>query len=219
MKQYERKSMNNYYETCIDSIHTLLNEGKQREALALVDEELRMPYVPEPYFSQLQIIRDSVRIDTAPSSKYFEDIDELDEALRGNELLQHKAIISLERMNLRNEMTFVQKWLVDECIEDWIKKQILFFLMDQSIDAVLQLKLKMTDHVINTAQLENPLLSDAYQSCVLQLGDMLESENPSLLILCLGALEQRVLDAFPIPIDDLRAEEILDTVNTYLYKV
>lgn len=211
--------MNNYYETCMDSIQSLLDEGNTREALELIDEELRMPYVPEPYFTQLQSIRDSMRIDTTPSSKYYEDIEDLEEAFRGNELLQHKAIISLERMNLRNELSHIKKWLVDEYIEDWIKKQILFFLIDQSIDMELHLKLKMTEHVIDTSQLENPFESKSYQSCVLQLGDMLESENPSLLILCLGVLEQRVLDAFPVPIKDLKAEEILDTVNTYLYKV
>ncbi|MBK2402923.1 DUF3196 domain-containing protein [Erysipelothrix rhusiopathiae] len=219
MKQYERKSMNNYYETCMNSIQSLLDEGKTREALVLIDEELRMPYVPEPYFTQFQSIRDSIRIDTSPSSKYYEDIEDLEEALRGNELLQQKAIISLERMNLRNELPHIKKWLADEYIEDWIKKQILFFLIDQSIDLKLNLKLKMTEQVVDTSQLENPFESEAYQACVLQLGDMLESENPSLLILCLGALEQRVLDAFPVSIDELKAEEILDTVNTYLYKV
>ena len=84
--------MNNYYETCLLTLNELIESGETRSALELVSKELGMPYVPEPYFTQFNQIRDSIILDSRPSSQYFENEDEINFALMGNEALQYKAL-------------------------------------------------------------------------------------------------------------------------------
>ena len=208
--------MNNYYETCLKTIQSLISDGNRSEALQMIDEELSMPYVPQDYLNQFELLRDSLRVDKKPHQKYFESIDEIVEGLRGNDLLQQKSLMSLERMNLRAELDDSKEILLDEKLPDWIKKQILFFLMGQNINQSVEVYVNGSKHIINIATLENPIESQAYQKCILELRDALESWNPSLLILCVAELDQRVMDSFPLSLTTLDAQDIIDTVNGYL---
>ena len=212
----ERGYMDNYYETCLKNIQDLLEKNAETKALALLDEELRLPYVPEPYFSKFKSIRDGIRIDQQPASKYFENLDEIDVALRSHEALQHKAMISLERVNLRSEIEWMRLWLKDPLIEDWIKKQLLFFSLSQEINAIFECSIQSEEHLINMSELENPYSSLTYTKTLKDLKDMLESKNPSMLILCEMELNQNIMDAFPFKLDNLDAKEIVRTVEGYL---
>lgn len=208
--------MNNYYETCLATLNDLIESGKQKEALDLVSQELRMPYVPEPYFSQFEGIRDAIVVDQRTGSQFFEDVEEIGLALKGNEALQHKALMSLERMNLRSIQDSLSRWFMDRIIPDWIKKQLLFFLMEQDLNLEIQIELDSKKHLINTADLKNPFASEAFVQCELALRHRLESHNPSLLILCVSQLEQMALSAFPLGEGVFVAGDIIAEVERYL---
>lgn len=208
--------MNNYYETCLLTLNELIDNGQTKEALELVSKELEMPYVPEPYFSQFNQIRDSIVLDSQPSSQYFEDEDEIGFALLGNEALQYKALMSLERMNLRSLESKLRQWFKDPIIADWIKKQLLFFMMEQDFHLEIELVLNSQEHLLNIKDLINPFSTKAFVECENTLRDKLESHNPSLLILCVSHLEQLALNAFPFKVIDINADTIIDEVKSYL---
>ena len=208
--------MNNYYESCLKTLNELISQNQEDQALTLVLSELAMPYVPQPYFSQFEAIRDSIVIDRNQGSAYFDDLDDISFALKGNDALQHKALISLERMNLRVAMDDLKRWFADSLIPDWIKKQLLFFMMEQELKENVFIKFKDKEIEVNSGTLRNPFNSSGFIECEKELVSLLESHNPSLLLLCKAHLEQSALDAFPFTEVSLDAKQLVDQVESYL---
>ena len=136
--------------------------------------------------------------------------------MKGNDALKQKALISLERMNLRAVLNDLEDIMRDKLIDDWLKKQLVFYLMEQNIDVSIDVRLNHKMYTLEIRKLENPIGSEAYLQTVASLRDMLESVNPSLLMLCIDELDQKVLEAFPEEAQNIDAQSILDTVNRYL---
>lgn len=216
MKQYERIRMNNYYESCLEVIRQCIADENHAEALTLLDQELSMPFIPQPYDQVFRDLRDNLRIDRNPKARYFESMEEVFDALKGNDALKQKALISLERMNLRAVLNDLEDIMRDKLIDDWLKKQLVFYLMEQNIDVSIDVRLNHKMYTLEIRKLKNPIGSEAYLQTVASLRDMLESVNPSLLMLCIDELDQKVLEAFPEEAQNIDAQSILDTVNRYL---
>ena len=207
--------MNNYYDMCIEEIKNLLNEGNDAMALMKVRNELDMPYVPEPYFSMFESLLNDIVVDQRPKSQFFVSIADIEDALRGNEALQQKAILSLERMNLRQDMDWCRSVLVHQEIQDWIKKQILLFMMEQEINGAFDVEINQQKLTLNIEYLLHPQASESYQQCALDLQNILESHNPSMLILCLGELDYLALETFPNALKSTDARTIIERVESY----
>lgn len=219
MIQYERKSMNNYYETCLEDIKTFIRENKLSDALAMIDEELKMPYVPQPYFDEFCRLRDTLRIDTHVSQQAFDDLDDIQEALKGNERMQDKALQSLAMMNLRAVMDSIETIMTDQYIADAHKKVILKLMMQQEIQGTCEILLSGSRHRLNIGALIDPIDTVAFKSVANKLIELLESNNPSMLILCLGELEFTANDAFPLNELNDSAESILKRVKRYMGEI
>lgn len=207
--------MDNYYDTCIKEIEGLINDGDAVAALALLTRELDLPYVPEPFFSKFQSLLNEIVVDQRPKSQYFETVEEIDQALMGNEALQQKAILSLERMNLRQEMTWCRSVLVNSGIQDWIKKQVLLFMMEQEFTGEFEIVIDGHKEIIQMVDLLHPQASESYQKCVNALHDELESHNPSLLLLCIGELDYMALESFPHALKSIDARSVIERVESY----
>lgn len=208
--------MDNYYEMRLSEIRHAINENNFESALSLLDEELNMPYIPQPYHDAFKSLRDSVRIDATPHAKYFESIEEISEGLLGNDALKLKAIMSLERLNLRAYLNEIESILSNKNVDDWMKRQILIFLIEQNINRDLNLYIAGDLILLNPSTLENPIGSKEYIDAYEFLIEKLESENPSLLMLCIAELDQMIMENFPIHRIVINAEEIIERVNQYL---
>ena len=189
--------MNNHYEMCLTKLDELLQKGQKAQALALVQEELSMPYVPQDFLDKFEKIRDQIVVDQRPHSQYFEDAHEIGVALHGNGALKEKALMSLQRMNLRFEMELLSEVFEDIRIEDWIKKQCLLMLMQQEINTQVRVCFSNNTELIDTASLVNPIGSEAYMACRHVLIEKFESDNPSYMFLCLEMLDMNAMDSFP----------------------
>lgn len=207
--------MSNHYELCLNEINDYLKEGLEEKALELIKKELAMPYVPEPYFTQFNNYLNEIVIDQRPHSQYFDTVQEIETALKGNQTLQQKGIVSLERMNLRSELEWCETILLTQDIQDWIKKQILLFMMEQEIKGQYQVLLQDKIEVIDMEQLIHPLATQTYQICYQGLQEELESDNPSMFMLCVGELEYLMLEVFPFESEGLKAHDIITRVQAY----
>lgn len=208
--------MDNYYETCIEDIENYINDGKMGEALSLVQKELSMPYVPEPYFTKFQEYLNEIVVDEKPRSQFFEELEDIEFALSGNESLQQKAILSLERMNLRQDIDWLKHILVSDKYLDGIKKQILLFMMEQEIQGSIDVYINETIKSYRIEDIKHPMDTSAYQLVHTELRDLLESENPSMLLLCIGELDFLALQSFPELFKGISAREVVDRVTSYL---
>lgn len=208
--------MDNYYDDCIQEIEAYINKGEMSLALALVQKELAMPYVPEPYFSKFSEYLNDIVVDNKPRSQFFDSLEEIEGALRGNASLQQKGLLSLERMNLRAAQEWLSDVLLNHSIHDGIKKQILLFMLEQEIQGTYEIFLDQEVIGIDVGSLKHPVDSSAYQTCHQELRDILESHNPSLLLLCIGELDYAALERFPHDLKRIEAQSIIDRVNSYL---
>ena len=206
--------MNNYYETCLETIQTHIKENNLKEALRMIQEELSLPYVPEPYYSTFLNLRDGIVIDDKPKAQFFETVDMIEHAFYGNEALQIKAILSLERMNLRMHLDWIKRLLQDDLLDPTIKRQLLFFMMDQDIQGTYAVSLKGVE-TVTIESLRHPFDSDTYRQCESDLKEALESSNPSLLLMCMSELESDVMEYFPLQKDTLDAKAIIERVKSY----
>lgn len=208
--------MYNYYDNCINDIENHIRDGEMALALAIVQKELAMPYVPEPYFTQFQHYVNDIVIDQQPRSQFFDSLEEIEASFQGNAALQQKALLSLERMNLRSAVSWISEILTKPAIIDGIKKQVLLYMLEQEIQGEFEILLEGSLETLSMKDLKHPVESDAYQQCHHDLRNMLESHNPSLLLLCIGELDYAALESFPHSLKSIKAQSIIDRVESYL---
>lgn len=208
--------MNNYYEACIHSIEKAIEEQDYTMAKQLLDEELRMPYIPEIYHQRLMELQSNIPSSDSLRSPVYHDLEEIERALLGNPQEQIKALTSLEFMNIRMVKEEVFRLLQEEWLMDDIKKQLLIILVNQGILENIPVHLKDGRKDIDLSTIEHPLNSQAYQKCLEEIRDKLESDNPSLLILSQQLLEMTLLQDFPYVKEEYNAQDIIDKVVEYM---
>ena len=208
--------MKNYYEEIIAEIHQHLVENNVIEAKKLLEDELSAPYIPEPQYSEFKRLYEQIPKEEYRGSLYFQEIDEIIMALKSDELLQIKALKSLERANLKMWQAELEELLFAQEIDDWIKKQLLVLLLEQGFNGKVIVNLSKEDHEINLSSLIHPFKTKAYNACFKELEARYGMDNPSFLELCLMELNYKVSMAFPFKHEDINVDDIINQVNIYL---
>ena len=208
--------MDNYYEECITKVEGLIKSQDFDQAKAILEDELDMPYIPENHLKKFkELYRLIPQINTS-SSKYLDSIEEIEDSLFLDEEQQLRAMLSLERLNLRPYLSILREWLVSLEVDVWIKQQILVFLLEQGIENVFQVNLEGKNQTINTKGLSHPFKNQHYIKQVNHLKEKLEQKNPSLFKLCLQELNYQVGNSFPFKHETVEAQDVMDRVDSYL---
>lgn len=206
--------MNNYYEECLESIQTLIQQDQIEKARMLLTKELSMPYIPQPYYDQFVELDESLK-PVISTSRYFEDFDEIIEALHGETEGQIKALMSMQKMNLHDYKEDVLQLLMDTALSDDIKKHILICTQDQNISISVRISINGKHLDINTETLIDPFTSSAYEVIYEKLVETYESSNPSMFAISVEALNLAVFEAYPEWNNSLNAEVIIEQVLAY----
>lgn len=208
--------MKNYYDEITQEIGENIASENYAEARKLLEEELAAPYVPEPYLSEFVKMHQALPGDKYQGTRYFQDIDMIIDALFADELLQIKALKSLERSNLKLWYDDIEQILRDVNLEDWLKKQIIVLLLEQGFTQTIRVYLEDKDVDIDLKHLVHPFKTEAYISAVSQLETDFAMKNPSFLELCIMELNYKVSMAFPFQHEDINVDDIINQVNIYL---
>jgi GTPase SAR1 family protein len=206
--------MGNYYDETMVTIRALLEEGNLEEAKRMVVVELSMPYVPEPYYSELNDIMSSFR-DEKDANLYYYDIDSIYNGLLGDDATKAKAIASLENMNLRTIKDDLVIMLNGEGLDDLSKRYILMLVMDQELNLDIDMRLDGRSLVLNTGDLESPFTNEKVMGIYSSLIDLYEDSNPSFLKFCLEELNLQLLSSFPFVSEVLSLDYIVGRVSSY----
>ena len=91
--------MNPYYQSLLNDIESMIQEGRFADALRIVTEELSMPYVERDALEALRGRQADcmAHVDVVSKHKEFD----LDALIRGSEAQKEKAVSLLKQMNLR----------------------------------------------------------------------------------------------------------------------
>lgn len=89
----------NYYEKLIDKLSTIIDTSP-KEALKIIDEELRAPYIPKDILNKLKDFRSKINIKDEKDFKL--DLDTVLSYLKEDEDRQCIAVEELSKLNLRD---------------------------------------------------------------------------------------------------------------------
>ena len=135
-----------YYYDCIDiKLTCLIEKEKYIEALKILDEELSMPFIPRDYEDKFKEKYKFLNSKFNSNNK-SNPISELSDEEIGDLLLNIKdtqtlltIIEVLEKRNIRNFISYIQKYLISENSEI-IKSLLLLKLKDQKVDSSIKIK-------------------------------------------------------------------------------
>ena len=188
----------NSYQTQIHLIEQKITEQAYEEALALVLDELRMPYIPKLYHERFLSLHTQLKqlmqSEKAPQTIY--DDETLLGLLKRDEHAQLKALDQLSRMNLRVKSELIQQFF--DQLEDPIMKRLLVrILIEQQLHDEFTFNDDGIAYGIIPASLALPEDGDGYQEAEKLLRTWCE-KNPSMERLCQDRLVYMGLLQLPL---------------------
>lgn len=184
--------MISYVQEILNEINEYIENQNPTLALALIEKELSMPYVPVELEHALVDLRNSLRSELHQDPKVrMMDQKTLVHMLYQDDTLALMAMHQLSTSNLRNYVEDIQSFLLDQSVVYWRKALMVELLASQQITETMRL----TDdqglmYEFIPIYIEIPTESDGYIEAMRHLDDWLENDNPSMLALCRQLLLQ-----------------------------
>ena len=122
----------NYYEDILKKIEELIDQGNHEDARRLILNELDMPYVPKDFEETLHDLLMQIN-DTDKNVRKFSE-EEILSFLDKDEKYQLIAVSELDRMNLRNHLDVIARYLMNEERSVNAKALLIDSLIAQQID-------------------------------------------------------------------------------------
>ncbi|MDD3924439.1 MAG: DUF3196 family protein [Erysipelotrichaceae bacterium] len=208
--------MDNYYQDLLTKINNALINENYTECRQMIDEELRMPYVPLAIEDKLKMIRSQLPIDENITKKSISDFDQIGKLLKGSVAQQVQAIEYLNDLNIRQYLSLVKDYLADTSNNEIIKSYLLMILIKQQLTEEIVINKNGFVYTIIPASLEIPEQSEGYRDASLRLNDLLASEDPSLLNLALDVLYQMIYLKLPESYEVDEVEDLVFSIIRYV---
>ena len=192
------KMEENSYQIQIQLIEQKINEHAYEEALALVLEELSMPYIPKLYHERFLSLHEQLKqaMQSTNTTQTFYDDEALLGLLTKDEHAQLKALDQLSRMNLRNKSELIQLFF-DRLNDPIFLRLLIRILIEQQLHDEFTFKDEGVEYQIIPASLALPEDGDGYQAAE-QLIKLWCEKNPSMERLCMDRLVYMGLAQLPL---------------------
>ncbi len=213
-----------YYDVVSIYLSVLKELEEYEEAIDIVVEELSMPYIPYQYESLFNAAYDELLLAKQEANALIETKttifkeEEIERVLTNftNEDLLYMAIDQMQSMNIRALLYCIRSFLLNPDAPSLAKSLIIEILIDQQVDEELEIWKHDQRYEINPSYLSRTDESEAYSEIGDQLMNHLESDNPSLLLVCLEFLNYFMYDQFPRFIDEEEFAVIAAAIHYYL---
>lgn len=211
------KPANNPYDDILNEIDGLLALGQVKKALALIEEELAMPYIPPIVEAKLRQFREIAK--TAQKMSEEIHLDMSDEGilsyLKQDELHQLRALEAFSVMNMRNKLPMVQQ-AFDQIDSRLLKCLLVKLTIEQALTNTFSFSDEGVRYEFIPASLTLPEDSEGLGEAKDFLKRWLETDDPSMLKLCLEQLDLEGLMKLPETVDP---DEAFDLAYSILKKI
>ena len=190
----------NHYEEKIKNAKELIKKGDLKIAYDILDEEMKMPYVPKIYEEQFIEIMNNIRVDLiGESSVHLVPRDvALEYLTSGSEEQEAMALEILREHNLRYDVQILKNVLESWGPEKQILKAFLFeILAEQEIDVDINFNGLKLNPRINGSILENKLVEET-----MKLIPKYFEKNPTSESLALEEFQRFLLLTYPAVPED-----------------
>lgn len=194
---------NTVYDDVLNTIDQQLSQGEYKAALDLIEEELRMPYIPPFVEAKLHQFKEIAKTAEKMNTEIHLDMSKegILAYLQQDELHQLRALEAFSAMNMRNVLPLVQSAF--DLIEGRLLKCLLCKLtIEQALTNTFTFSDEGMRYEFIPAALVLPEDSEGYITARTALKLWLEDDDPSMLKLCLDQLELDCLMKLPEAYDD-----------------
>lgn len=203
-----------YYDELIKNIQDLIASREYDEAKRLINNELKMPYVPKDTEGRLKDLLAMCPFDSRYKGLNDEEIEEY---LNSNPEKQLRAIQELDSKNLRDYIDISNKYLSGD---GFINAKVLLIesLIRQEISAEINYKNNGTDYTFIPRYIMLPEESEGYQVALKKLEDLFMKE-PSMFIMAKSLVYKECLMALPISFVEEEGEQLALKIYKYVKDV
>ncbi|ATZ18816.1 hypothetical protein ESOMN_v1c04340 [Williamsoniiplasma somnilux] len=202
-----------YYEKIKKEIEILIDENKNYEALELISEELKMPYIPQEFENFLKLNKKKITKELELNNKVESklDVEDIKNILLNpvDVWMQIFVIKSLENMNARNLIPEISNFLSNENVFPENKTFMLLMLSEQNIDFQFNVEKFGKNFKINPIDIKINNFEKIIESIKTITENTIGNDNPSLANVCLEYLTTYVLAIFPKFINDSQINSLI----------
>lgn len=204
--------MSGYYDEILDRIKGFIEQDQLEEARFLIQEELKMPYIPQNVEEKLhQYLLETVK---ETSFKPLSD-EKLRLYLTGNETQQLIALRQLANQNIRLYLAEIHQAFASP-MSALVRIALMEILANQQVSDEFEVMIDGFIFQFIPAALELPQDSEGVHQCQAYLCDWLESENPSMLALCLECVIKEAYLRMPFSIEEDEAKPFATAICRYV---
>jgi hypothetical protein len=202
------KDEKNYYWLIRFKIEALIEQDLLEAALKVVEEELKMPYIPKDYVEYFQTLGSQLnnQVKLKQKKDYFKNLsnEEFAELLL-KEKDQTNLLVLVEQFSQRNArplLDVVKRFAALDDVANYIKMALFEILHDQSIDEEIKLINKKEQFIVNPAKIEPLFNQELFKKSIKMIDDFELSLTISQKEISYELLISYLADAFPIKINN-----------------
>lgn len=193
-----------YYDELLLSIESLINKQDFENAKKLIDDELKMPYVPMDIENKLYEFRKLCLSDKSLNHNF--DLNLLEEYLKGTKEQALIAINQLSKLNIRNYLDIIITFL-NENEDDALKGILIDITIEQHINESITINKDGLIYEFIPSALDRPFESPCFQKALSILNELLMS-YPSLLKMAQQLLIEKFFIALPLSYEVEESREL-----------
>ncbi len=209
--------MNNFYENLLSEIQKVMQDSDYELALKMIEDELKLPYVPQSVEEQLLLFQKeciSQHKSLHHNTKYH--VDDIASLLKSDVAKQFMAVELLRKSNIRNHMEEIEEYFNQN--PDWmVRAFILECLIDQQVYEELHFQLDGMEITCIPSYLEKPVDQDAFAYFVNTFDSYFGNDNPNFVHLCMQSVVKEMYLRLPFMISEEEYDSVVFEVLKYVY--
>ncbi|MEF9962164.1 MAG: hypothetical protein RSF69_06255 [Erysipelotrichaceae bacterium] len=190
-----------YYKKMMDEVRRLMEANEWKEAYEILEEELKMPYIPadsEPILIDLFNRCRSEIQSTKPVQNL--DINNLESLLKGSIDEQFAAVELLKGCNIRLHLDLVCDYLKSKP-HYLVRSMLIETLAQQAIRDEITIDYDGMEVNFVPCYVEAPMDADGAIAAVNQIREWFEDDNPTFVQMCVETLVKEAYLKLPFNID------------------
>lgn len=206
-----------YYQEILSKCDALLVENKVQEAYDLLEEELRMPYIPKDSEEKIIALYNECRQQLEmqkPQKTYTEE--DLEDLLSGTLDEQFAAVEVLKSSNIRRHLPVIEHYFCGNP-HYLVRSLLVEALIDQQVHGELKMDYEGMEITFDPGFVEMPMESDGALQAVAWIREWFENDNPSFAMMCVETLVKEAYLKLPFNIDEDESQLIALAAVKYVF--
>lgn len=202
----------NYYEKTLIDIKELIEKGNKEEAIRIIEEELKAPYLPKDFNDEILKIYNENKV----SKSFSLSDDDLAAYLKDSKEKQLIAVSVLNKKSLRDYLDLCNEYL---CSDGFINAKVL--LVDSLIRQEINEEIKMENNGIEYNFIPKYILLVEESDGFIEGSKMLNEhflKEPSKASLAIDLLYKELMLSLPINISEEECPILVNNIIGYIEK-